>query len=150
MGWDLSKTKDMADSGSARPTAVQSYRVKFGNPFPGINYAKAHHCVDLIYVFDCFGETLRDVDKALPAGAVKHASLVDRMQADWIRFITAPSTGDQYGIATVYDVDRTTVTVSMALDRDFIERKARLDLLDSDSLAAQQAVKELTGSGHVV
>jgi hypothetical protein len=106
--------------------------------------------VDLIYVFDCFGETLRDVDKALPAGAVTHASLVDRMQADWIRFITAPSTGDQYGLATVYDVDRTAVTVSMALDRDFIERKARLGLLDSDSLAVQQAVKELTGSGNVV
>lgn len=148
MSWDISETKGISESGSPRPTAVQSYRVKFGNPFPGINYAKAHHCVDLIYVFDCFGEALRDADKTLLAGVATHSSLVDRMQADWIRFITAPSTGDQYGLATVYDVDRTAVTVSMALDRNFVEMKARLDLLDSDSLAAQQAVKELIGSGH--
>lgn len=150
MSWDLSKTKHIADGTSARPTAVQSYRVQFGNPFPGINYAKAHHCVDLIYIFDCFAEALRDADKILPASVVTHASLVERIQADWIRFIAAPSTGDQYGLATIYDVDRTVSTVSMALDRDFAERKARLDVLDSYTLAAQQAIQALTGSGHVL
>lgn len=149
MSWDLSKTKDTADGTSARSTAVQSYRVKFGNPFPGINYAKAQHCVELIYIYDCFAEALRDADKTLPAQAVTHASLVERIQADWIRFITAPSTGDQYGLATVYDVERTAVTVSMVSDRDFSERKARFDLLNSYSLAAQQTIKELIGSGHV-
>ncbi|KAJ5689206.1 carboxylesterase [Penicillium macrosclerotiorum] len=150
MGWDLSKINVTTDDTNARPTAVQSYRVKFGNPFPGINYAKAHHCVDLIYIYDCFEEALRDVDEALPAQAVTHASLVERIQADWIQFITAPSDGDQCGLATVYDVDRTAVSVSMAMDRDFMARKARLDLLSSDGLAAQQTIKELIGSGHVL
>jgi carboxylesterase type B len=150
MSWDLSKTKAIEDCTNARPTAVQSYRVKFGNPFPGLNYGKAQHCVDLIYIYDCFEEALREVDKGLPAGAVTNASLVERIQADWIRFITAPSTGDQYGRATVYDVDRTAVTVSMADDREFTKRKARFDLLDSYSLAAQQTITELIGIGHVL
>ena len=150
MSWDLSKCKVKADGTSARPTAVQSYRVKFGNPFPGINSGKAQHCVDLIYIYDCFEEALREVDKALPTGAVTNASLVERIQADWIRFITAPSTGDQYGLATVYDVDRTTVTVSMTKNREFTDRKARFDLLDSYSVAAQQTIKELIGIGHVL
>lgn len=57
------------------------------------------------------------------------------MQADWIRFITTLSTGDQYGLAAVYDVDRMAVAVSMALDWNFTERKARVGLLDSDNLA---------------
>jgi carboxylesterase type B len=150
MDWDLSKTKVTANSTSARPTAVQSYRVKSGNPFPGINYGKAQHCVELIYIYDCFEKALRDVDKALPAGAVTNASLVERIQADWIRFITAPSTGDQYGLATVYDLDRTAVTVSMASDREFTERKARFDLLDRYSVAAQHTIEDLIGSGHVL
>ena len=147
MGWDVSR-RTGAHASSARRTAVQSYRVNVGNPFPGINYGKAHHCVDLIYIYDCFADALRAADQALPAGFVTNASLVETMQDDWIRFITAPSTGDQYGLATIYNADRTSSVIEMASDKDWVERMARFDLLDKNRTAAQQVIKALTGSGH--
>ena len=50
------------ERGIPRPS-VQSYRVKFGNPFSGRNKGVAHHCVELIYLFDSFHDDLRRADK---------------------------------------------------------------------------------------
>jgi hypothetical protein len=44
-------------------SSVQSYRVKFGNPFPGRFKGVAHHCVELIYLFDAFHDELKKVDE---------------------------------------------------------------------------------------
>ncbi|CAI7638575.1 unnamed protein product [Penicillium glandicola] len=148
MGWELSTQKSTSDT-SARPTAVQSYRASVGNPFPGINHEKAHHCVDLLYIYDCFADAMRAVDETLPAEAVTNAALVDRVQADWVRFITAPSPSDQCGQATVYGADRTASVVDMALDQTWVERKSRLDFLHKYQLAAHQAIGALTGTQHV-
>lgn len=43
--------------------ALRTYRIDFGNPFPGLSYGIAHHCVELIYLFDCFHDYLAAVDQ---------------------------------------------------------------------------------------
>ena len=43
-------------------TTVQSYRIKFGNPFPGQCYEVAQHCVEVIYLFDAFHDHMILVD----------------------------------------------------------------------------------------
>ncbi|KAJ5731858.1 alpha/beta-hydrolase [Penicillium malachiteum] len=130
---------------TARPTLVQSYRVNFGNPFPGINFQQAHHCVDLIYIYDCFAEALDAVDESLPAEVVKNRVLVRRMQDDWIRFIAAPLDMTQDGSATNYNADRTTSIVNMELDPDWCARQKRFDLLSRYRRIAGQVMAELTG-----
>ncbi|KAJ6086402.1 hypothetical protein N7467_005316 [Penicillium canescens] len=37
-----------------------------GNPFSGINHRKAQHCVELIYIHDCFSDALPAADESLP------------------------------------------------------------------------------------
>ncbi|CZR63734.1 uncharacterized protein PAC_13631 [Phialocephala subalpina] len=44
------------------PTIVQSYKVKFGNPWPGPSHDVSHHCVELIYLFDAFHDDLIKID----------------------------------------------------------------------------------------
>lgn len=146
MGWELSTQKSASGTKNARPTAVQSYRVSVGNPFPGINHGKAHHCVDLLYIYNCFADAMHAVDETLPAGAVTNAALVDRVQADWVRFITAPSPSNQYGLATVYGADKTASIVEMASNQTWVARKGRMDFLQKYQLAAQQTYRALTGT----
>ncbi|KAJ5702695.1 alpha/beta-hydrolase [Penicillium malachiteum] len=139
-----SKKRQVTDL-TARPTLVQSYRVNFGNPFPGINFQQAHHCVDLIYIYDCFAEALNAVDQSLPAEVVKNRVLVRRMQDDWIRFIAAPLDMTQDASATNYNADRTASIVNMELDPDWRARQKRFDLLTRYRHIAGQVMAELTG-----
>ncbi|KAF8853850.1 alpha/beta-hydrolase [Acephala macrosclerotiorum] len=44
------------------PTTVQSYKVKFGNPWPGPSKDISHHCVEIIYLFDAFHDDLVKID----------------------------------------------------------------------------------------
>lgn len=44
------------------PTTVQSYKVKFGNPWPGPSKDVSHHCVEIIYLFDAFHDDLVKID----------------------------------------------------------------------------------------
>jgi hypothetical protein len=46
-----------------RATTAELYKVKFGNPFPGPSYEVAHHCVDPIYIFDAFHDSLEAQDE---------------------------------------------------------------------------------------
>lgn len=48
---------------SFHPTPVQSYKFKFGNPWPGPSYEISHHCVELIYLFDAFHDDLFRADE---------------------------------------------------------------------------------------
>lgn len=50
------------DSTSKCDVHVSEYLFETGNPFPGPFHGQAHHCVDLIYLFDCFHNALRQVD----------------------------------------------------------------------------------------
>ncbi|PWY91682.1 alpha/beta-hydrolase [Aspergillus sclerotioniger CBS 115572] len=147
MGWEKSRDKDSGST--ARPTAVHSYRMSVGNPFPGPRYGLAQHCVDLIYIYDCIAEALRVADEALPANVETNAGLVERIQEDWVRFITAPSVSSQAGCATVYGSDRTVSLVHMETNQAWTERLRRFHLLETYWASAQQLIKALAGSGHV-
>jgi carboxylesterase type B len=74
---------------------VKEYSVQYGNPFPGQSFGIAHHCVDLIYLFDAFHDFLAEADKKearKEKGTYEanrdNAELADEMQRDWIEFIT--------------------------------------------------------------
>lgn len=132
----------------ARPTTTQSFRVNVGNPFPGPNYQKAQHCVDLIYIYDSFAEALRAVDEELPTDVIKNQALVDSFQEDWIRFIADPIDAAEDGRATNYNADRTTNVVDVDLDEKWSERRVRYEFLNTFSLSSQQAMEALSGDGH--
>ncbi|KAJ5728775.1 alpha/beta-hydrolase [Penicillium malachiteum] len=140
--------KRQASDPTARPTLVQSYRVNFGNPFPGLNFQQPHHCVDLIYIYDCFEEALNAVDESLPAEVVKNRVLVRRMQDDWIRFIAAPLDTTQNESATNYNADRTTSIVNIKLDPEWCARQKRFDLLSRYRHVASQVMGELIRVEH--
>ncbi|KAJ5554203.1 hypothetical protein N7513_004162 [Penicillium frequentans] len=131
-----------------RPTNTHSFRVDVGNPFPGPNYQKAQHCVDLIYIYDAFAEALRAVDEELPAGVVKNQAMVEAFQEDWIRFIADPIDGRQDGRATYYNADRTTNVVHVEFDEKWSERTVRYEFLHTFYLSSQQALEALSGDGH--
>jgi hypothetical protein len=150
MGWESPENHGQCDSLLHRPTKVDSFRISFGNPFPGINHRIAHHCVDLIYIYDCFEDALRAADKAEPVGAVSNASLVDLIQADWIAFITrSKSTPHQSALAKIYQMDRTAVTVDMSSDKIWADRLSRLSLIDKYRQDAKLAANILNGGGHL-
>lgn len=149
MSWQSLEDYDK-DSPAPRATRVHSFRMSVGNPFPGVNNEKAHHCIDLIYIYDCFAEALRAADEALPPGTVTNASLVDRVQADWIAFITgSESTFYQPGMATIYKADRSIVTVDISSDRVWIDRLSRLSLIDKYRDDARLTANILNGGGHL-
>ncbi|ERF71125.1 hypothetical protein EPUS_09148 [Endocarpon pusillum Z07020] len=112
-------------------TEVQAYRIKYTNPFSGILSTLAHHCVDLLYIFDAFYE---DLAKAEPSSE----ALVEAMQQHWIDFIwdgCQPETSN-YGVSeddiTVYERDRTRTVRKLNEDPECIERAKRLGLLAQD------------------
>ncbi|KUJ09746.1 putative carboxylesterase [Mollisia scopiformis] len=55
-------TGDIEEPRFYHPTQVQSYKVKFGNPFLGPSHDVSHHCVELIYLFDAFHDDLVKID----------------------------------------------------------------------------------------
>ncbi|GLA20986.1 Alpha/Beta hydrolase protein [Aspergillus welwitschiae] len=148
--WEVPRDKLTERPTITRPTAVHSYRMSVGNPFPGPRQGIAQHCVDLIYIYDCFADALRAADEALPAKAPTNAALVFRVQEDWIRFITAPSLDSQAGNATVYGSDRTTSKIHMDSDRTWADRMHRFHILGRDWRSAQQAMQAITGPSHIL
>lgn len=131
-----------------RATNTKSFRVNVGNPFPGPNYQKAQHCVDLIYIYNSFAEALRAVDEQLPADVVKNQNLVDSFQEDWIRFIADPVDATEDGRATYYNADRTTHVVDVDSDERWSERRVRYEFLNTFTLSSQQALEAFSGEGH--
>lgn len=51
-----------SDSEKNGKHGVHFYKINFGNPFPGADFGVAHHCVDLIYLFDAFHDDLKKAD----------------------------------------------------------------------------------------
>lgn len=87
---------------------LQQYDFNTGNPFPGQFHGKANHCVDLIYLFDCFHDALREVDRTESAEQNiktitnstrlrKNTELVDDMQSIFIDFIHSNFSGGFVG-----------------------------------------------------
>ncbi|KAF3395620.1 Para-nitrobenzyl esterase [Talaromyces pinophilus] len=151
MTWGTS-AKDLPQHKSAsdvHPIQAHSYRVELGNPFPGPNHRVAHHCVDLIYIYDTFHDALRAIDMASPTNGISNAELVDRIQTDWITFIAAPSINEARDLATVYGSDRNAKVVNMSSDKDWLDRKRRFDFISQHTNAARQAAKIVTGGDDI-
>lgn len=151
MTWETSaKSLPQHTSASAvHPIQIHSYRVEVGNPFPGPNHGVAHHCVDLIYIYDAFHDALRAVDVALPTDGTSNADLVNRIQTDWVTFIAATSIGEAKDLATVYGSDRNAKVVNMSSDKDWLNRKRRFDFISQYRNAARQAAKIITGGDDI-
>jgi hypothetical protein len=66
---------------------VESYKIKFGNPFPGEDYQTPNHGVELVYLFDGFHGHLAKIDeKEKSSETNEYKSL--RASIDW----TSPPT----------------------------------------------------------
>ena len=112
-------------------TTAQLYRVQMGNPFPGPNYGVAHHCVDLIYLFDAFHDDLAAQDRQ-DAGTRKGASnaaLRQEMQSAWADFIVGDVKDIREDEAVVYGKDRIGRMENLREDLKWVERRRRFDLI---------------------
>lgn len=49
----------------SRNLGIESYHIEFGNPFPGKEQGVAHHCVELIYLFESFHDALEKADNGI-------------------------------------------------------------------------------------
>lgn len=151
MTWENSvkKLSHQNSASDVHPIQVHSYRVEVGNPFPGPNHNVAHHCVDIIYIYDTFHDALRAVDVASPTNGTNNAELVNWIQTDWITFIAAPSMNETKDLATIYSSDHKAKVVNISLDKDWLDRKRRFDFISQYTNAARQAAKIVTGGDDI-
>lgn len=120
-------------------TVVDSYKIKFGNPFDGPYKGMAHHCVELIYLFDAFHDDLLRADKSALPSKVKftNAELKEEIQKQWISFIADDHAKafEEQGLhakesrITVYGTDRRPVIESLDSDTEWIEQRVRFSLV---------------------
>ncbi|KAG9605105.1 alpha/beta-hydrolase, partial [Aureobasidium melanogenum] len=110
-------------------TSVQSFNVRYRNPFQEPEQAVSHHCVELIYVFDAFHEALQQVDAK--AGSSEHADLVRATQKHWIEFITRAGEQDIADDQTVvWNLHGKTIVKTLT-DQDMILRTRRFKMLEN-------------------
>ncbi len=128
-----------------KATIVQAYRIKYTNPFPGTLSTLAHHCVDLLYIFDAFNE---DLAKADPS----NQALVEAMQQHWIDFVWdgCEKETSRYGVTedeiTVYEKDKSRIVRKLNEDPECIEREKRLELLAQDPTGMWKLWERLSGA----
>lgn len=142
-----------SDSHTSQRAKVTSYRIQFGNPFPGVWYGMAQHCVDLIYIYDCFHDHLRMMDQALNASVgfeSTHNALVQQLQSHWIDFITSDTKVDDMNdigcegnLFITYGKNRLLRVNEISENEEFLVRKKRFDVLERfwpDTLKLAQAI----------
>ncbi|OJJ44589.1 hypothetical protein ASPZODRAFT_696556 [Penicilliopsis zonata CBS 506.65] len=123
------------DGSKVFPIEVRSFRVQTGNPFPGVNRNFAHHCVDLLYIYDCFYVDMDKTDKleestgTRPQGWASNRSLVADFQRNWTDFIVDESVNGSEEIATVYGVDRKTHQKRTTEDPEWIRMTERFEVV---------------------
>lgn len=126
-----------------RPTETRSFRFNTGNPFPGKNHGVAHHCVDLIYIYDCFHDALADVDCSEAASELSvapmasNASLVSAVQSLWIDFIVNDTVEGNEEVCTTFETDRTAHERIMEEDMDWVAQRKRFAVLAKHREAAR-------------
>ncbi|CAK7200301.1 hypothetical protein SEUCBS139899_002992 [Sporothrix eucalyptigena] len=135
------------DGQPARSTETRSFLFKTGNPFPGPNHGVAHHCVDLIYIYDCFHDALTDVDHAsaastAPAGPLaSNGLLVQHVQTQWVSFIVDDTVRGSEQVCTTFETDRTASERMMSEDPEWTLRRKRFAVLGKHA----GVVKKLLG-----
>lgn len=127
------------------PTTAQLYRVKFGNPFPGPNHAVAHHCVDLIYIFDAFHDCLDAQDqKNEDCGAsVSNSALREEMQSTWVSFIFGDGEEINAESALVYGTDGFGQVESIPSNPEWVARREKFGLIEQHRRAAGAVMQKL-------
>jgi carboxylesterase type B len=126
------------------PSKVQSYRIEYTNPFPGPLQKLAHHCVDMLYIFDNFHEHLAKIEAT-------NQELVEAMQRHWIDFIwdgckdETSRCGVKEDEVTVYGRDKKAVVRSVKKDAECVERERRFELLAKDPKGLRRAREILGG-----
>lgn len=138
------------EEAGGRETSSAAYRVSFGNPFPGNNYQVPHHCVDLIYIYDCFHDALVKADKdevSAQGTRISNLALACRMQSDWIHFITGDGSERGENEAMVYANDRHARLENVNESSDWKERFLRFEVLDSHLQGSLTAMKTVRGIG---
>lgn len=84
---------------------VQAFHVKTGNPFPGPCEGVAHHCVELIYLFEAFHTAFVEADQGItrpytdPSEA-KEAKVMAQKVLDITGTITPPDSQDENVVTT--------------------------------------------------
>lgn len=148
----LSKT----GSERGRKTPVKEYQVQYGNPLSGPSFGVAHHCVDLIYLFDCFHDDLAKADElefssfhdkaeGPPYKAAKsNADLTLQMQKDWIEFITKDIVhkNDEEETIRVYGHDRVVREESLGAEQ-WVEKRKRMNALGKEWKYTKQVLRNL-------
>jgi hypothetical protein len=167
------RQKDYADNEAqggdeerrTRPRAaiLKEYSVQYGNPFPGPSFGIAHHCVDLIYLFDAFHSFLAEADKKeaevkIHDGGEKfvysalrsNRELTVQMQGDWIKFITGEMTGvksddPSLKMMRVYGQDRCVREESLDAEA-WVEKRKKFKILGRDISSAKNVLKKFNAA----
>lgn len=75
----------------AHKTTARRFQVDCGNPFnDGPNndmHGVAHHCVDIVYLFNVFSKEMKHADSLLKSSDGKYDVIRQDIQEDWINFI---------------------------------------------------------------
>jgi carboxylesterase type B len=114
-----------------RATTAELYKIKFGNPFPGPSYEVAHHCVDLIYIFDAFHDDLeaQDEQNLVNSAGITNSALRRDMQSTWVDFIAGDVKDVRKNMALVYGKDRIARMESLCDDPEWMEQRRKFDLI---------------------
>lgn len=133
--------------------------MKFGNPFPGPYHDVAHHCIDLIYLFDAFHEDLANLDQDASrtgetATRATNAELCRLIQDKWIDFIVTDHSirfeieDQEKDKTTVYGIDRSPRVESLTeYDRypEWMVQRKRFELFEKDQRAWRLVMGRIRG-----
>lgn len=133
------------------PVSTKRYRIRYGNPWSGPQQGIAHHCVELIYLFDAFCKDMEALDEGSEkSGAASHQDLVLAMQTMWISFVNGtdnPKVGPDEAI--VFEHDRSLSVQSMPTSEEWTEREQRFSILARWLESAGNAVHEIASLSEV-
>lgn len=142
--------KSASDPQIHQTISVQNYRIKFGNPFPGPDMGVAHHCVELIYLFDAFHDHIALVDaernvKENMGLLVSEAALVSKVQGKWISFVVQDQNtdGNETDITT-YKRDKTVSVENLETGAERILQEERFALLAAEWKSVLKVLKGIT------
>lgn len=151
---------------SYHPTPVREYKMKYGNPFSGSKFKIAHHCIELIYLFDCFHEFLLAADEAEAGGRVPafyedtdaaneevyqaartNAELVRDIQSEWLEFITKDDVEvESSDEIKVWGFDRASKMESLTGGPERVAHKERFDVLARwGKVAMRKVLRKING-----
>ncbi|KAH6662123.1 putative carboxylesterase [Halenospora varia] len=143
-------TNNHKGKGGACETTARRYKVNAGNPFsggPGDNlHGIAHHCVDLIYIFNAFPGQIIQADRLLKPTDATNELLRQRMQKDWIDFIVNDIRQDiDLDTVVQYDGDRVTRIVKASEDKFFTQQSLRFTFLKKHMAETRSLVNAFAG-----